>query len=365
MEQFNYSRVDLARRRRGMTKTALAQAVGISTRSLTKYERDEAAASGPTVSGFARVLGFPVEFFYGDVLDEPPLDGSSFRALSTLTARQRDQALGSGALALHLSKWIEERFALPEPAVPRYQGLDPETAAEAVRDAWDLGQRPISNMVHLLEARGVRVFSLAEECREVDAFSFWRGSVPFVFLNTQKNVEHSRMDVAHELGHLVLHSHGGPQGRQAENEAFAFGAAFLMPAASVVAEVPPGASLHQIVNAKARWKVSALNLARRAYKLDLLTEWLYRSICVALAKRGKANEPKPLRTRETSQVLDKVFRSLQAENISRGAIARELAIPVDELNKSVFSLVRTMTAVEGNGYAQTERRSPSLTLVQD
>jgi len=52
------------------------------------------------------------------------------------------------------------------------------------------------------------VCSLAEQCREVDAFSLWRHGSPFVFLNTQKTPEHSRFDVAHELGHLVLHRHG-------------------------------------------------------------------------------------------------------------------------------------------------------------
>lgn len=58
-------------------------------------------------------------------------------------------------------------------------------------------------MIHLLEAHGVRVLSLTQECREVDAFSLWLQQ-PFVFLNTQKSGEHSRFDAAHELGHLPL-----------------------------------------------------------------------------------------------------------------------------------------------------------------
>lgn len=347
MEKFNYSRLDLARKRRGMTKVALSEAAGISTRSVTKYEKGERTPTPLHIAQFARALNFPVAFFHGETLDEPPLDGSSFRALSTLTARQRDQALGSGALALHLSNWIHDRFNLPTPDVPRYRDVDSETAAEAVRDAWELGNRPIRNMVQLLEAHGVRVFSLAEECAEVDAFSFWHGSVPYVFLNTMKNVEHSRMDAAHELGHLVLHYRGYPQGRQAENEAHAFGSAFLMPAATVLAEVPQGARLAQLIKLKRRWNVSTVNLARRSHKLGLLTEWQYRSICIALSKRGRKNEPNPIRHAEKSQVLAKVFRALKAENFSKVAIARELTIPIEELNKSVFGLL-TLTAYDGD-----------------
>ena len=49
------------------------------------------------------------------------------------------------------------------------------------------------------------MFGLAEDCRELDAFCFWRHGRPFVFLNTVKSAERNRMDCAHELAHLVLH----------------------------------------------------------------------------------------------------------------------------------------------------------------
>src|SRR5438094_162699 len=80
--------------------------------------------------------------------------------------------------------------------------------------------------------------ALAIDAKEVDAFSMWHGETPFVFLNTKKSCERSRFDAAHELGHLVLHRHGVPQGQQAEAEANAFASAFLMPRASVLAMAP-------------------------------------------------------------------------------------------------------------------------------
>ena len=39
-------------------------------------------------------------------------------------------------------------------------------------------------MIKLLESKGVRVFSLAENTKNVDAFSCWRNGTPYVFLNT-------------------------------------------------------------------------------------------------------------------------------------------------------------------------------------
>lgn len=61
-----------------------------------------------------------------------------------------------------------------------------------LRRMWGLGNAPIPNMIPLLESKGFRVFSLAEEAREVDAFCTWHEGKPFVFLNTIKSVERSR-----------------------------------------------------------------------------------------------------------------------------------------------------------------------------
>jgi len=204
-------------------------------------------------------------------------------------------------------------------------------------------------MVHLLEAHGIRVFSLAEESAAVDAFSFWRGLVPYVFLNTKKTAEHGRMDAAHELGHLVLHGHGGPSGRQAEHEAQAFASAFLMPAGSILAEAPRGGRISQLIKAKPRWNVSVAALAYRMHGLNMLTDWQYRSTFIELNRRGRDKEPTapgkaPLR-QESSQVLGKVFRALRDENVSKASIAQKLQIPVKDLNDLVFGLV--LTPLEG------------------
>lgn len=364
---FNYTRLDLARRRRGITKGALAKAAGISPRNLNAYGRGDQEPVVLTVQRLAAAVGFPREFFYGPDLDEPLPEGASFRSLSRLTARQRDQALGSGALALALSDWINAHFELPDPDIPQYQGLDPETAADAVRQAWGLGERRIPNMVHLLEVHGVRVFSLAEEAATVDAYSFWRGSMPYVFLNTKKTAEHSRMDAAHELGHLVLHGHGGPRGREAEREAYAFGSAFLMPAGSVRAEAPRGARISQLARAKSRWDVSVANLAYRMHRLGLLTDWQYRSVFIELNRRGREKEPtapdkKPLR-QERSQVLEKVFSALRNENVSKASIAQALKIPLKDLNDSVFGLVLTPLEGEGRTGPSLDRERPKLRVV--
>jgi Zn-dependent peptidase ImmA (M78 family)/DNA-binding XRE family transcriptional regulator len=342
---FNFERMDLARRRRGFTKAELADAIGLSPRVLTAYERGEYAPTPSTIDKLSHVLRYPPEFFFGLTLDEPPIDASSFRALSNLTAKQRDQAIGAGAFSLALSDWIDKHFRLLEPKVPQLEGVDPETAAAAVRSEWGLGERPIRNMIHVLEAHGVRVFSLTEENLSVDAYSFWRGDLPYVFLNTMKSAERSRMDAAHELGHLVLHWKGGVRGRDSEHEAQQFGSAFLMPRDSVLAEAPRGGRLDQIIRAKSRWGVAAASLTYRMHKLGLLSDWQYRAVFLAISREGyRTNEPNGAQ-RETSQVLGKVFKALREEGRTMAEVAYELTIPLDDLRDMLFGL--TLTPVDG------------------
>jgi len=144
-------------------------------------------------------------WFSGSELHQPSSQTASFRSQARMAASTRDAALASGALAFLLNDWLEERFSLPSPDLPDLREEEPEAAAITLRQHWGLGERPIKNMVHLLESKGVRVFSMAEDTTEVDAFSLWRETTPFVFLNTMKSAERSRFDAAHELGHLVLH----------------------------------------------------------------------------------------------------------------------------------------------------------------
>jgi transcriptional regulator with XRE-family HTH domain len=160
-----------------------AAEIGVELRSVSAYETGEFNPEPDRLTVIARTLRFPQDFFFGDDIEEPAIDTASFRSLSKMTARQRDTALGSGAVAMLLNEWIETRFDLPTPELPDLgRDASPESAAAAVRQAWGLGELPIKNMVHLLESKGARVYSLAIDAVEVDAFSMWRRNRPFVFL---------------------------------------------------------------------------------------------------------------------------------------------------------------------------------------
>jgi Zn-dependent peptidase ImmA (M78 family)/DNA-binding XRE family transcriptional regulator len=360
--EFNPSRLTLARKRRGLTITKLASLVGVESRSISAYENKGFAPSQESVARLSKALRFPPSFFFGDDLEQPRPDAASFRAMSKMTASQRDVALGAGAIALLLNTWIEGRFDLPQPNLPDLgRESDPESAAAYLRRQWGLGELPVKNMIHLLELQGVRVFSLAIDAVEVNAFSLWRDRTPFVFLNTRKSAENSRFDAAHELGHLVMHRHGSPQGQDAEREANAFASAFLMPQGSVIANAPRMATVDHLIALKKLWTVSVSALAYRLHTLGLLSEWHHRTLWVEIGRRGyRKQEPVPA-PREASQVLEKVLRALWAEGISKTHIAEELSIPVEEIEEAVFELVGRADVAPQNALG---RSRPRLMLVK-
>jgi len=356
---FNPSRLTLARKRRGLTKGLLAKRILVDLRTITSYEAGEHAPAQDTMAALRIALEFPESFFYGEDMEEPMPETASFRALTRMTARQRDMALSQGAIALHFNKWLEERFDMPVATLPDLsREHNPEMAAESLRRVWGIGKLSIRNLIHLLEANGVRVFSLALETKEVDAFSMWKGNVPFIFLNTYKTAEHSRFDAAHELGHLVLHKHGGPHGRETEKEADAFASAFLMPAESVVANAPRFTTVSDLIKLKKVWGTSVSALAYRLHVLKMLSDWHYQGICVQLSRNGfRTSEPESI-PRESSLVLPKLLETLYVEDgLTRSKIADALAIPVSELEQLLFSLV--MTGVQGGRSAGTPKGARS------
>lgn len=362
--EFNSKRLTLARCRRGLTKTKLASMLGVEVRSITAYENDEFRPDKDRLSDLAEKLHFPVQFFFGDDLEEITPDIVSFRSMSKMTAGQRDSALGSGAIALLLNEWIETRFDLPPAVLPDLsQESSPEAAADTLRRMWSLGELPIKNMIHLLEVKGIRVFSLSIDTAQLDAFSMWHAETPFVFLNTKKSCEHSRFDAAHELGHLVLHRHAGAKGQEAEREANAFASSFLMPRASVLANAPHMATVDQLIRFKPFWTVSVGALAYRLHDVGLVSDWHYRTLCIEIAQRGYRKKEPNEAPRETSLVLAKVFAALREDGTTKTDIAVALAVHVEELDQLVFGLALTSLTSPGEKTISKARR-PELRVIE-
>lgn len=340
-DSFNPARLTLARERRGLTKQILADQCDVSRRTVSAWEAGEVEA--PPVALIARILNFPESFFYADDPSLIPKEGVTFRALKSMTARQTSRVLAAGALAVEFSNWMDCHYTTPAQRLPDLSDsreLEPTIAAETVRSLWEAHQSPLKSLLPLLERKGVRVFSLPVKDREIDAFSFWHASRPFIFLNTGRTAERMRFDLAHELGHLLLHRDGSARRpRNMEQQAQDFASSLLMPADALYAQIIGRPRFDDIFKLKRHWRVSAVALVQRLWHLGIISEWHYRTWMIELSQRGfRTSEPGGLRP-EASMLFRQLFSLAREDSWSSRRIASALRIPDNELEGMVFGLV--------------------------
>ena len=192
------SRLAIARKRRGFTLTRLAELTGLSTHSLSVYENGHQAPSEDTLLMLAGALDITPDFLAGPDVEEIPPDAVSFRALSKMTARQRDRALSAAGLRCSSTTGSMPasiaRCGYSEP-----DRLRPGIGGWVVRARWGLASGRSLTMLHLLEAHGVRIYSLTAENNELDACSLFLARSPVHLRSTAKSGERGRFDAA-QLG---------------------------------------------------------------------------------------------------------------------------------------------------------------------
>lgn len=358
--EMNGKRLAIARQRKGYSRPELAERLGVTPRTIGGWEAG-AVIPEDRIPSLVQILGFSRSFLELPDPASVSTGAVSFRSLSRKTASQRDAALSMCDLAVDLSAWLDPRFGRNSINIPDLSSEEPDFAADLLRRDWGLGTAPISNLVHLLEAKGVRLFALPENCREIDACSFWYDDTPFMLVDTTRSAERIRFNLAHELGHLILHRHGAPVGQVAEKEANVFASNFLMTIGSIQRHLPREMTIEAILRLKSRWGVSAAALAYRLNKIGYLRDWNYKSMVIEMRRRKYHEvEPSPI-PHEQSYVLDIVLKTLLNKGISLRLVAEETHIPHAEVVGLMHGLATV--AISSHDIASPNERRATLRVV--
>lgn len=302
-------RIREARRARGLTASELADKVGVSRQSISKYEIGTSAPSDSVLTKIASQLEIPILFFYKP-LNIPSNRGTTyFRSLKSNAARAKDVLFVKGEWAVQIAKVLTEDIVFPEVDLPnlidphataeRYSLDDIEDIATSLRKYWGLGNSPIKNMARLLESHGIVIATIKTGFSETDACSAVIDGRPFIFLDTQKECAvRTRFNLAHELGHLLLHDNISQTDIEdkktldrIEREANQFASCFLLPRLSFLMDIH-STSLLSFLPLKQKWKVSVQAMVYRCRELEIFTEnqmiYIQKQIS---ARRWRKNEP--------------------------------------------------------------------------
>jgi Zn-dependent peptidase ImmA (M78 family) len=310
-----------------LTVQSLSEMLDVSRQSLTSYENGVQTPSPAVLERLSAVLGVPERHFVIPPPDFMPMD-LLYRSMAAATVKGRKRSERRFEWFREILAYAEERVEFPVMDVPDFGISDPlrlsnddiETLADAARAHWSLGNGPIGNMVALLESRGIVVTRFALDSDHLDSFCAHSRDMPaYVVLNAEICfAARSRLDAAHEFGHVVLHRghrFSVTEHAQVERQAFRFGAAFMFPEVSFRREVID-TSLPSLTAMKKRWNLSIKMMIQRAIQLDQVDDerairlWKYYS---KFNREEPYDRSTPL---EQPRLLQQAFDMIVAEGLA-------------------------------------------------
>lgn len=312
----------------GMTLEILSSRTGIPTSRLSKIENCLLDASDDDVARVADATSIPIGFF----IDAPLYQASSgrFRKQSSVPKKRLEELEAKTCLIAEAIDEAATAYRLPKPTItplsgPISDGLI-EEAAQRMRSEMgisDLG--PIGNVTRACERAGVAVAKvpMPNNDRKLSAYSVWADlgeRMPLVVVSMSLPGDVLRGTIAHEIGHLVLHTRNpSVDAKDAELQAWLFANHFLFPRENAeLAFASEPVTLRRLERLKAAYGVSISFLLSCCKSYGIIDEERNRSLRKQYSARGwYANEPVAVGI-ERPSLVPQVLRKMNQDGMTIG-----------------------------------------------
>lgn len=299
--RINGTRLKEARLFNHLTMSSLADQVGVSKQAISKYEHNKIEISSNVFQKLVQVLNFPLYFFTDVEKVSYQDDGTFYRSRLTATQSEKQPSKTYKKAAAYLRDYFENYIDFPTLDTNIELDGSPENAANELRELWQLDDRPINDIVDLMERHGLIIVNVDFNSNKVDARSGYveigEKQYYIVLVNAENtNFFREQFTLAHELGHYAMHAklyHPqedllGQDYRNIENEANKFASAFLMPKDSFTADLTRDGfiNLDTFIDLKSKWNVSIAAMVHRAHDLELIDDREYVKLQKQISYRG-------------------------------------------------------------------------------
>lgn len=325
----------------------------VTAQAISKYERDELMPSSDVLIALASALGVSVQYLVSEIDIE--LKEVNFRKRNLASRKEEAEVEAKVIHLLERYLTVEEILGLPtvNADLPRnspwqvlHDLVEVEQMAYSLRNHWGLGLDPISNLVELVEDRGIKILSIP--LNEIDGLTarVCRGdkSVASVIVVNQSNAgDRQRFTIAHELGHIILDVVA--KDIDQERAANRFAGAFLIPAETLRAEIGSfrtSVSLAELFGLKQIFGVSVQALTYRCKELGIFGNTLFESLFREFKNLGWRTPPykewNPIEGEIPKRFERLCFRALMEGAISEAKAAELLGISVRKLARIIDGL---------------------------
>ena len=356
----------LARDSRAESQTDLAAALSVGQGTISKYESGLSDPPADFVRDLASHLNYREDFFYeaGRPNWSPPFH---YRKRAKLGVKALNKIHAEiNIRRIHVEKLSRSYDRLPSLRIPsidrdeyigaRRRPFSIEEVAAHVRDFWAIPRGPIANMVELIEDIGGIVIPCDFGSDLIDAMSQRINGMVLFFVNTNFPADRMRLTLAHELGHMILHTSDFINDEEMESEADEFAANILLPADEIKPQLRNKFEIRQLANLKRHWKVSMAAIAMRADKLNLVSQYQMKMFWVEMSRLGYRKREPGEPEKEHPRILgDMINHHTKRLGYSKDELSRMLHIFPSELDAMYGPYTQRSTSNE---------RAPHLRLVK-
>lgn len=292
----------------GFSRKDLANKLDVSEQSIGQYENDQIAPRLDVMSKLSNIFNVGFEFFTHPVFvkEDVIAEGAiAYRTKDRNSRKKINDELEYVSYAKYFTDYFDSfvssnigGFEILKSKIDNLVAQKHETqigeVANTVRNFYHLKNN--RDLMSKLEQSGITILE-KDLGSTVDAYSgFTKDHQPYIILgNVKKTAVRRNFDLAHELGHLLLHSYvvmselTNKEHTMIENEANEFASAFLMPTSEFVRDfkqISHNTNPDFYIDLKKKYMVSIGAMEYRAYKLKLISYQQNRYFWSQMTRKG-------------------------------------------------------------------------------
>lgn len=333
----NPRQLTFVREYRGYSQTELSSNIkGLSQSNLSKFEKGVGQLSDEVKQRIIDFLGFPKAFYEQSISNN--VDNAHYRKKLGLGKKEKEYIERSNKLIGYIIDQMSGSIDFPMfslRAIDLEEDYTPEYVAQFTRRLIGITQGAIKDICSILEKYGIIIVEQYDYGDEFDGVSFITdGGIPVIIINGNRSNDRKRLDIAHELGHILMHLFPNiaiPNFRDKEKEAFKFAAEFLMPEKEIKDSLSK-LKLSYLMPLKQYWLTSMASIVHRAKDLGCIDKEWYQYLNVELSRRGYKKSEPGIVYMDRPQLFFEAYDLFKTElDYSDAELAETFNLPIDVL----------------------------------